>query len=278
MQLSLMSQNVQYGAGTDGRWEKLAAHIRQVGPALLLLQEVDWLSDPDRQRQAEADLGMRIEVAPSRRLPTALAWDEQLLRLVGCETTYSVSDMHHGYCAARFAIDGVEVPLVAISTHLTPYSAQGAALEAQMLIARVYRHGGLGLIGGDINHPPLPVPGEPEPDWEQMQPYNRSSRCLPRQSEDEPWQADTIVGSRLRDGGLTDVGAKVAQDREDLSLLAPTGKAGLLRVDQIHVTPALAPTVTDYRRVDPGESSDHYGVVATLDLSKIDKSRLRTYT
>ncbi|RFS81453.1 hypothetical protein D0T12_31375 [Actinomadura spongiicola] len=48
----------------------------------------------------------------------------------------------------------VRVPLTAISAHLNPYSVLAAAPEAQLLAARLYRYGGMGVIGSDINHIP----------------------------------------------------------------------------------------------------------------------------
>jgi endonuclease/exonuclease/phosphatase family metal-dependent hydrolase len=187
--------------------------------------------------------------------------------------------MHHGYCAPRFRVLGLErelpQPLVAISTHLTPYSAQTAAQEAQLLCARAYRYGGIAVVSGDINHVPL---GDLEPDWTLVQPYNRTSRCLPRISADDPWLGNRIVGQVFRDGEFTDVAAYFADQLQDPSLRRPTGKAGLLRVDQAHVTPALVPALREYRRVDPGERSDHYGIAFALDLDAADTTRTRAYT
>ncbi|MEU6353592.1 endonuclease/exonuclease/phosphatase family protein [Streptomyces sp. NPDC047072] len=267
-----MSQNAQYGADRDGRWDSLLKVIRRVRPHLLFLQEVDWLADPDKAEAAEQALGLSLVVAPSRNLNTAVAWDPALLERLDTETKYSVTDMHHGYCAPRFTPLGLKrplpTPLVAISTHLTPYSAEVAATEAQLLIARAYRYGGIGIVAGDINHCPLE---DPEIDWEAVQPYNRTSRCLPRDSEDEPWRGNRIVGKRFRDGQFTDVGGHF-QDRQ------ATGKAGLLRVDQAHVTPALLPALRSYERVDPGSASDHYGISWQLDLEAVDTTLVREYT
>ncbi|WP_331732640.1 hypothetical protein OG613_48330 (plasmid) [Streptomyces sp. NBC_00015] len=270
--LTVMSQNAQYRADRDGRWESLIEVIRDVAPHLLLLQEVDWLADPDKAEAAEHALGMKLVVAPSRNLNTAVAWDPAVLERLDTDTKYSATDMHHGYCAPRFTPLGlgqqIPAPLVAISTHLTPYSAEVAATEAQLLIARAYRYGGVGIVAGDINHCPLE---DPEIDWEAVQPYNRTSRCLPRDSTDEPWRGNRIVGKRFRDGEFTDVGGHF-KDRQ------ATGKAGLLRVDQAHVTPALRPALRSYKRVDPGSASDHYGISWELDLEAVDPTLIRAYT
>jgi len=267
--LTGMSQNAQYGAAWDGRWQAMVKIIRGVRPDFLLLQEVDWLADPNAAEAAEQALDMRLSVAPSRNLPTAVAWNPAVLEHLGTETKYS-TEMHHGYCAAQFQPRGqkLPVPLVAISTHLTPYSAEAAAQEVQLLIARAYRHGGIAMIGGDINHVPL---HDPEIDWERVQPYNRTSRCLPRVREDSPWIGNRIVGQRLRDGEFTDVAAHFGDTQ-------PTGKAGLLRVDQAHGTPAMRPALRSYRRVDSRSASDHWGIAWTVDLTAIDTERVRAYT
>lgn len=140
-ELTIMSQNVQKHAVRDGRWSKIIKVIRSVGPQILFLQEVDFLTDEDQKQAAEEALGMKLMVAPSRQLNTAVAWDPSRLDHVDTETMYSTTDMHHGYCALQFQPRGLKrewpAPLVAISTHLTPYSTNVAADEARLLIARV---------------------------------------------------------------------------------------------------------------------------------------------
>jgi hypothetical protein len=275
--LTVASLNLQYGAAVQGRWPDHVAIIRGVSPHLILLQECDWLADVGHATQAALDLGLTVEVAPSAGLPTAVAWDPGRLNRIGCDTHYATR-LHHGYCAPRFEVLGLDdplpVPLVAISTHLIPTSAEQAAAEAALVGSRAYRYGGLGLVGGDINHCPL---HDPEPDWDTAQPYHRMARCRRRSRDDEPWQANRIVGQTLRDGSFTDVAAHVAERRADPSLLRATARGGI-RCDQAHVTPALAPTIEDYRPVDTGGASDHDLIAFTLDLTRIDRSRLREHT
>ncbi|MGF0173188.1 hypothetical protein ACQF36_22605 [Streptomyces sp. Marseille-Q5077] len=273
-----MSQNIQIGANLDGRWEGLVDVIRNVDPHLLLLQEVDWLTDPEQAENARKALGMDLVVAPSKQLNTAVAWKAEVLEQLGTDTRYSATDLHHGYCGVQFKPLGLTqewpAPLVAISTHLTPFSTEAAAQEAQLLVARAYRFGGIGLLGGDINHMPL---GDEEPDWSLIQAHNRAARCLRREHPDEPWRGNRVVGQVLRDGEMTDVAAHLAELQEDSSLREPTGKAGRLRVDQCHITPPLVPALLDYWRVDPGDHADHYGIAVTLDLDQVDLSAARTY-
>ena len=276
--LTVASQNVQYGAAAGGRWPDLVATIRGINPHLLLLQECDWLADAGHAKQAARDLGLDLAVAPSFGLPTAVAWDPSRLRRTGCDTHYATR-LHHGYCAPRFEVVGLDdplpVPLVAISTHLVPSSAEQAAAEASLVGSRAYRYGGLGLLGGDINHCPL---NDPEPDWATIQPYNRMARCQRRSSDDEPWRGNTIVGQTLRDGAFTDVAAYVAERRRDPSVRQPTSRFGGIRGDQAHVTAALAPTIEDYWQVDAGDASDHHLIAFTLDLARTDRSCLREHT
>ncbi|MFE7524645.1 hypothetical protein ACFU7Y_02875 [Kitasatospora sp. NPDC057542] len=275
--LTVMSQNIQYGP-TPSRWAGIVEVVRATGPHLLLLQEADHLTGPDQADAAARALGMELRVAPSRSgRPVAIAWDPTHLRVEDLETRY-VADLHHGYAAARIApwglAAGLPTPLVAISAHLIPYSAQQAAIEAQILAARVYRHGGIGLIGGDINHP---TATDPEIDWTLVKPYNRASRCERREHPGDPWVSNRIVGQTLRDADLTDVAAHLSDRRQDPALRRATGKHGGLRVDQIHTTPALTPAIADYRTVEH-DYSDHLGIVADLDLALVDAARLHDFT
>ncbi|SBW27969.1 hypothetical protein FDG2_5484 [Candidatus Protofrankia californiensis] len=114
--------------------------------------------------------------------------------------------------------------------------------------------------------------GDPEPAWERIPPYNRSSRTLPSGPDGSP-RANTIVGQVLCTGGMIDVAGHLADARSDPSLRRHTG-AGLVRVDQVHVTPALLPAVTDYRLVDPHGASDHWGMVVTLNPTRVDPTAL----
>ncbi|MFE4397947.1 MULTISPECIES: endonuclease/exonuclease/phosphatase family protein [Streptomycetaceae] len=275
--LTVMSQNIQYGPDAR-RWARIIDVIRQTGPQLLLLQEADHLQDPGQAAAARAALDMELYVAPSRSgRPVAVAWDPAHLRVEDVETRYA-GDLHHGYAAARIAPWGLAAhlpaPLVAVSAHLIPYSTQQAAVEAQILAARVYRHGGIGLIAGDINHPTF---DDPEIDWTKVKPYNRASRCLPREHPGDPWISNRAVGRVLRDADLTDIAAHLADARRDPALRRATGKHGGLRVDQIHVTPALTPAAVDYKVIEH-DYSDHLAVTTTFDLDRVDRGRLVDFT
>jgi endonuclease/exonuclease/phosphatase family metal-dependent hydrolase len=285
MQLAIMSVNTQYGGwqGSDGRpqtrWPGLVDVITGVRPHILLLQEAHgWQVDPRQQANAEADLGMRALVAPSRSGGhTAVMYDTRVLRWQQFETKYA-GETHHGFGVAVLDLlheRGPGVPLTVISAHLHPYSARKAASEADLLAGRVHRYGGMGLIGGDINHVP---PGDPEPDWTTVPPYNRSSRCRRRADLDDPWRANTIVGETLRDADLVDVAAHLADTTGDTRYRAPTARQGGVRADQIWITPNLLPALTGYRQITTKPFSDHDAIVVTLDTTHLHHVSDREWT
>jgi hypothetical protein len=105
MRLTLLSLNLQHRAFEEGRWPGLASVIREQKPDLVLLQEADWLTNPDHIHTAEEDLGMEIIGAPSQNLPVGVAWRPDMLTLVDVDTVYS-AQLHHGYCAPRFSTPG----------------------------------------------------------------------------------------------------------------------------------------------------------------------------
>ncbi|MFC4592415.1 endonuclease/exonuclease/phosphatase family protein [Sphaerisporangium corydalis] len=272
-----MSQNILHSAHRDGRWSRLADVIRRQEPTVVLLQECrGWLDDDRAQiAQAEHDLGMRVLMARSPGSGhIALAYrPDEGLRWLGLED-HAVT-VTNGYAAVRFAVDGLQVPLVLISAHLSCYSADLAVQEAQTLIVRAHRYNGLGIIGGDINHCPV---GDPEPPWGRVQPHNRMIRCHRPIGPDQPWRANTIVGETFAAGTMIDVAGYLADTRGDSSFRAHTGVNGLVRVDQFHVTAALQDAIVDYQRVDPEGASDHYGILAVIDTDRIDQTKLRAYT
>lgn len=261
--LRVMTLNLKHGGLSDGdgnpedRWPDLAALILGQGPDVVCLQEAHgWLDNRGIQHaEAEAGLGMRIHLNPGRAsgMATAVGHRPNLDWILREDA--HVSEVH-GY--ALVVLDTEAGPLTVISTHLTPYSSAAAATEAQILIARLYRHTRLGILIGDINHPP--ADGDGGLDWSTVHPYNRSSRTL--RMPDGTLKANTIVGDTLARGDLTDVALHLGRG------LRPTGHGGL-RVDQAHVTPHLLPAVTDLRVVDTGEASDHDAVVVDLDLARI---------
>lgn len=286
MRLTIMAQNLQYGGRAnsqgrpDNRWPRLAEIIRAVRPDILLCQEAQrWGADPRLPAQAEAELGLRACVAPAPyEANTAVMFNPDILRCAQWETKYAPK-VTHGFGVAVFdliADPGVKAPLAVSSAHLTPYGAAAAEQEALLIAARVHRYGGMGVIGGDVNYYP---PGDPEPDWESVPPYNRAARCLRRTSPDKPWRGNPQVGHALYDEDLVDVAALLAarQDGSREELLAPTGHRGGLRTDQFWITKNMIGAVDSYRRVPTGRASDHDAVVTVLETEALHHVRVRDW-
>ncbi|MFI0411836.1 hypothetical protein [Actinomadura sp. 3N508] len=288
MQLIVMSLNFQYAGRMDSdgrpdhRWPDQVDIIRKVDPHILLGQEAHgWGADPRLQAAAEDDLGMRAHVAPSKSgAHTVVMHRTDVLEWRHWETKYH-DETRHGFGVAVFDLTAdpeVTVPLTVISAHLHPSSVQKAAMEAQVLIERLYRYGGMGLIGGDINHL---SPADTDPDWEAVPPYNRSSRCHRRLGPQEPWLGNPLVGQTLHDGDLLDVAALIAMrlnnPAADKELFAPTGHHGGVRTDQIWVTDNMTDAVLGYQRIDTGQATDHDAVVATIDTAPLHKVQARAW-
>ncbi|WP_143020251.1 endonuclease/exonuclease/phosphatase family protein [Sinosporangium album] len=270
--------NTLHGSHLDGRWAGLSRIIQGVAPDLLLLQECSGWLDGDQRHiaQAERELGLRLKVGRSRtKIYTAVGWRQDKARWIAYESNrYTLAN---GYTGMWFEMEGLPAPLTVVSTQLSCYSAVQATIEAQTVLARTHKPQGLGLLGGDFNHVPM---GDDEIDWSQVRPYNRTSRCLlpDPDAPDAPPKGNDVVGRVLKAADMTDVGAYVADQRGDPKLRAHTGVNGKVRVDQIHVTGALRPAIEDYWLVDTEGYSDHHAVAARLDLSKLDETKLHTFT
>lgn len=270
MLMKVMSLNLLMGAEDPDRWSGLAALVRAEAPQILALQEASgWDDHYDRSRLEEAEeaLGMSGEVAFSHTgFNTAVMIDQSSVEWVEWRTKYEHVTFH-GHSEAVVRVAGFPHPLVVISAHLTPWSTDAAAQEAQILLGRANKENDWGILAGDVNHVPL---GDPEPPWEEISATDRAARTI---ASDPVLRANRAVGQVLARGDLVDVAAHLADIRNDPSLRAPTGHDGQLRGDQIWVTKRLAPAVIDYRRistrVDDVELSDHDAVVATLDLTRL---------
>jgi endonuclease/exonuclease/phosphatase family metal-dependent hydrolase len=276
MRLTIMTLNLKCGGLADAagnpedRWPGLAAIISGQAPDVLALQEATgrWAEPGQRQlARAEHDLGLRgrLGASPSGG-HTAIFWQPDLTWLA-FDDRYS-SQTHHGYAAIVLHVPGTDVPLTVISAHLSPWSAQAAAQEAQLLTGRAYRYGGLGVIAGDINHLPL---GDDEPDWTLPLPaHNLAARTLGA-APGGPVTGNRCVGEVLAAGQMTDAAAWHAGLTGDQSLRAPTGAN--IRADQVHLTPPLVPALTACQRIATGDLSDHAAVTVTLDTTLIDQAR-----
>ncbi len=265
-----MSHNGLYTPDGDpdpGRWDGLMEAIDHHRPDVLLLQEVGRWTENNRTpiARAEQALGMRMVgiVTTPAGGGTALMINPDTVGWEQWEDRYA-GQLHHGFGVAVLRLPGLDAPLAAISAHLTPYSATAAAQEAQILVARAYRYGGIGIIGGDINH--FPFDDHAVPDPHTIPPYNRAARWI--RDESGSYRPDRAVAQVLASGGLADVAPLVAQRTGDASLLEATGR-GRCRVDQFWVTPPLVPAITDYGR-HRHAFSDHSLITMRWDTARVD--------
>ncbi|MFD0856010.1 hypothetical protein ACFQ07_27470 [Actinomadura adrarensis] len=271
---TIMSLNTERGGMQDrhgrpeNRWPQLSDLIAEVRPHILLAQELlDWKRHPSLRYAAQRALRrrgwpMQFEVPDSHTgSHNAIAYQPNLLEPVRGEEHYG-QFTQSGFAVLVLApVDSDEdAPgFTAISAHLSAFSAQVAVQEAQYMVARLHRYGGIGVIGGDINHVPL---GDPEPDWNFATPYNRSSRCVPISDPGEPLHANREVGRTLLTAGLIEVAGHLADTtgRHD-HYRHQTGRT--MRPDQFHITPNLKDALSDYERHPT--ASDHDAIVMHLD-------------
>ncbi|MEV5414109.1 endonuclease/exonuclease/phosphatase family protein [Thermopolyspora sp. NPDC052614] len=262
----IMSWNIQKFAIPEGRWPGLVRLITQEKPDILCLQETHrWDHNGYAlAKQAAEDLGMEVRVG--RTANTAIAYRPKPgLSLEGFDAG-RVKEVSRGYSAGRFAVADLPAPLVVISAHVSPYSVQQGLIDVQPLVTRARRHGGLGLIAGDFNHPPL---DDPPPDFAALQPHLRMIRGVPEDPLcpwEGPWRPNTRVAEQLLAGEMVDAAAFIADRDGRPELRAPTGVYGQMRVDRFEAVLALRRALKSYNRIDPKCHSDHYGIVLELDL------------
>lgn len=231
-ELIISSQNVAYsglydadGKADPGRWDALLGTVAAHRGHILLLQEVGRWAYDDRAllRAAEHRLGMTaagIVTRPAGGGVTVFV-DSDVVDIRAWENRHAAA-AHHGLGMAVLRIPGLKPPLAVISTHLHPYSCAAAAIEAQTMIGRVHRHGGVGVLGGDINH--FPADNGAIPDPAVLPAYNVSSRWI--RDEDGTPQPNRTVTDVLELARMTDSAALVASNANNASLLGATGSPG----------------------------------------------------
>ncbi|MBO3752116.1 hypothetical protein J5X84_39145 [Streptosporangiaceae bacterium NEAU-GS5] len=286
----LMSVNIKHGADHEEvehngllrrRWDAIAEIIRDQKPTAVCLQEGRNVLANDQRYLArmQKDSGMRVLVGRSRSgSHNIVAFRQDEIELLALED--NPYDLLNGYAGPRFTVDGLPVPLVVISGHLSCYSVEQAAHEAQTLAVRA--HGGAGIMALDANSGPI---GDPEPDWERLHPHLRMIRAIPSiaPGHDPEWRTKTvwrgnpIVSQALARCDMVDVAAHLADLRGDPALRAHTGVNGGVRIDQFHVTAALKLAIAGYWWVDMKDFTDHRGIVTEMDTSKSDLTKLREF-
>ncbi|PSK96216.1 hypothetical protein CLV63_11298 [Murinocardiopsis flavida] len=278
MLLTVLSLNLQLGGilPLDGeepprdRWPGLAALIRDSGAHIVLLQETAGWTDHNRSHAIRAIAELGLALPPDALSPTSsasLMYAPDALELTQWETRYTDPTSTHGFAGIGvFNVPGSPRPIAVSSAHLSPVSAPAAADRAAHLAWRVRRYGDVGIIGGDINHHPLPRPGQgPVVAPATLPAANVVGRWRGPAGDLRP---DYTVAEVFDRGRFTDVAAHMAALRGDPALLGPTAPGGV-RCDQIHVTEPLVPALAGYE-VRPAKDSDHDALLLTLDTAAID--------
>ena len=261
--MRLVSTNLEYKtAWSDEELPRAAALLSATGADVIAVQECP---SPERLEVLARELGYEHRIAPAPQgLHTGLLWALHVDEVSGgdkyAEKTW------HGFTSSTLVAQGWPCPITVISAHLVPHDVDGAVAEARLLQTRVRRQGWPGILVGDLNHGALEGP---EPSWEEVPVHNRASRTILDQDRPDVVRLDRRVGLALHRGGLTDVAARVAEQRGDESALAHTGVHGRIRVDQCWVTGALAPAISGYARLDHDQVTDHHPIQVDLDLESL---------
>jgi endonuclease/exonuclease/phosphatase family metal-dependent hydrolase len=247
--------------GGEQRLPAIAEVITKRRPDLLALQELSRFDrDPGRLRGLADAIGMRPYLARSRSRfgqPVAL-----FVRDPSAVLQYGRLPRPFHHAAVRLTVRTERGPLTVIGTHLCPFSGTRRRFEAGWL-ARAVDPGGLALVMGDLNSL------DPRTDHgERIAALGAKYR---RRHLRRGGIVDTRAIGRLEQAGLVDLYRRVGAGRDHTT---PTGYQGAefsrMRLDYIIASPPLADLARSCTVVDdpPADTaSDHYPVVADLDLS-----------
>ncbi|NJC70481.1 endonuclease/exonuclease/phosphatase family protein [Planosporangium thailandense] len=270
MALTVMTYNIKYG-GRDGRLDSIIRVITAQRPDVLALEELaGFPRDGGRLMRRVADAtGMRAFLARSRLggQPVAvLVRQPAAVRSAG-----SIRRPFH-HAAAEVTVATDRGPLTVIGTHLYPFSGGRRGWEAGWLASRA-DPGRMVLVMGDLNT--LDPWTDHTDQLRTLAPHYRS-RHLTRSGE-----VDTRAVRRLADAGFVDLFRAVGDRPGAQRHTVPTAHGGgqefaRMRLDYILGTPPVARLARSCRVVsgaDCGDcetASDHYPLVATVDLTLVE--------
>ena len=264
--MRVMTYNIKTGA--TGRREVVAAVVADAAPDILALQELRGDAGPWLARR----LGMRMVLARSW-------WGQPVAVLV--HPRWEVRDrgviarpFHHA--AARAEIATSAGPLRLVAAHLAPHWGWRRLHEARWLVSAT-RGARLALVMGDLN---TLDPWTDHTDRLRRLPAVHRVRHLRRRpfgAERGPrdtgpfGRVDTRAVAALDAAGLVDLFRAVGEGPGET---APTALGGPefsgMRLDYLFATGALAGYARDCRVLrtpDADRASDHYPVVADLDIA-----------
>ncbi|WP_091554555.1 endonuclease/exonuclease/phosphatase family protein [Micromonospora pattaloongensis] len=260
-----MTYNIKTG-GRDGdgrsRLDEIIAVIDDQRPDVLALQELRGFGRRGLLDRFARALGMTPYLARS--------WVGQsvavLLRPPGEALSAGPIRGPFLHAAARVVVDTDRGPLVVVGTHLDPFRGRRRLREARWIAARL-RRDRMALLMGDLNS--LDPWTDHAERIERLSARYRSRHMLPGPTD----TVDTRAVAELERAGLVDLFRHAPGGGREHT--APTTEGGGhefsgMRLDYILGTPAVAKLARACRVVEGGaaeRASDHYPVVAELDLS-----------
>ncbi|MFI7574714.1 endonuclease/exonuclease/phosphatase family protein [Micromonospora sp. NPDC049497] len=265
--LRVMTWNIRTGgrdAGGVDRTDAIVRVVTDLRPDLLLLQELRGFDRPDTLGGFAGRVGMRPHLARACFGQPVAVLVRPPLRVLDAGRVRR--PFHHA--AARVRVATSAGPMTVLGTHLYPYSGGRRRMEADWLATAVRRSpDSLALLGGDLNtlDPTVDHAGRLA-----TMPVRYRRRHLSRDGR----TVDTRAVSRLLAAGLVDLWAAHAGATAEVEgRTVPTRHGGVefvgARLDYLLATPPVVPltrTVRVVRGGDADHASDHYPVVADLDL------------
>lgn len=263
--LRVMTWNIRTGARDrtgPGRWDRVVRVVTAQRPDVLALQELRGFDrDGAGARFADA-VGMRPYLARSCfGQPVAV-----LVRPPWRVSTAAPVHRPFHHAAQRVTLAAGSGPLTVLSAHLDPYRGWRRLVEAGWLAAAVRRAPGeLALLAGDLNTLD-PTTDHTARIARLPAPYRR--RHLRRDGR----TVETRAVARLHRAGLVDLFTRVGSGAPETAPTAHGGGAEFsgMRLDYLFTTAGLAGSAQTCRVLRGGDTeyaSDHYPVVADLDLT-----------
>ncbi|GAB7052908.1 endonuclease/exonuclease/phosphatase family protein [Catenuloplanes indicus] len=265
MALTVMTYNIRNGGGS--RLDDILGIVDAHRPDLLALQELrGWDNGRGRRlAQAAAALGMTGHLARATLgMPVAV-----LVRPPGRVRRHRVVGLPLHHAASIVEVDTDRGPLTVTSAHLNPFSASRRRHEAARLARETSPATGMALLMGDLN---ALAPDTDHTARLAAMPSLYRARHVRRHV---PGTADTRAIETLHAAGYRDLWTAAGSHGRPRT--APTTRGGGrefaadgMRIDYILGSDPLAALCTHCEPLTGGPSesaSDHYPVLATLDLS-----------
>ncbi|PWR06351.1 endonuclease [Micromonospora acroterricola] len=265
--LRVMTWNIRTGGrdrGGPDRLDRVVGIVAGQAPDVLALQELRGFDRGGLMAEVAGRLGMAPQLARSCLGQPVAVLVRPPLRVVAAGALRR--PFHHA--AARVVVATSAGPLTVLGTHLYPYSGGRRRVEVDWLVAAVRRaQGPLTLVAGDLNSL------DPTVDHTARlagMPALYRRRHLRRGSD----TVDTRAVARLLGAGLVDLWPSTAAGAPEADgLTVPTRFGGAefagMRLDYLFGSAPVAARARSVRVVrdgDAGAASDHYPLVAELDL------------